>query len=115
MTVPPHVEMTHLEALEAESIHIIREVAADGHSADPQVGAGARVALHEHAHRPTALRRRQPPRCRAGASLEAEAGHAGATAHVPLGRDHAALGRVDGRTHVLGLRRPRAAGGGPAW
>ena len=29
MTVTPHVELTHLEALEAESIHIIREVAAE--------------------------------------------------------------------------------------
>ena len=29
MTVTPHVELPHLEALEAESIHIIREVAAE--------------------------------------------------------------------------------------
>jgi sulfate adenylyltransferase subunit 2 len=29
VTVTPHVELTHLEALEAESLHIIREVAAE--------------------------------------------------------------------------------------
>ena len=38
MTVTPHVELTHLEALEAESIHIIREVAAEFAAAAASAG-----------------------------------------------------------------------------